>query len=172
MTAEIERKFLVLDDRWRKHASKGFEIRQAYIVGTKNRVVRVRIINATRATLAVKIRVGPLRREEFEYEIPYADAIELFDHALGIIEKTRYEVGYQGHCWEIDVYTGSHRGLVLAEVELRNGDEDPPHPIWLGPEITGNRSYSNRVLARNKRRLEGDTLQRYSQTREAKPVIT
>ncbi|WP_376741463.1 CYTH domain-containing protein [Sinorhizobium psoraleae] len=170
MRVEIERKFHVLDDRWRKHASRASEIRQAYIVSTRNRVVRVRTVNAVRATLALKIRIGPARREEYEYEIPYADAIGLFEHALGVVEKTRYEVDYQGHCWEIDVYTGLHRGLVIAEVELRNADEDPPRPIWLGPEITGNRSYSNRALAMNTRRIEGGSLNTHSQIREAKKV--
>lgn len=147
MTAEIERKFLVSDDCWRKHASAGCELRQAYIVATKNRVVRVRTIDARRAVLTVKIRSSRVRREEYEYEIPYADAMEMFEHALGIIEKTRYEVEYQGHVWEVDVYSGEHSGLVVAEVELDNCDDAPPPPNWLGPEITGNPLFSNRALA-------------------------
>jgi len=155
MATEIERKFHVVDDRWRKHASKISELRQAYVVSTKNRMVRVRIVNACRATLAVKIRTGRLRREEYEYEIPYADAVEMFEHALGIIEKTRYEVDHQGRRWEIDVYSGANDGLVVAEIELRKGDGDPPKPVWLGSEITGNRLYSNRVLAIGARRREG-----------------
>ncbi|MBP2237975.1 CYTH domain-containing protein [Sinorhizobium kostiense] len=154
MTAEIERKFHVLDDRWRKHASKVCELQQAYIVSTKNRVVRVRLINAAQATLTVKIRTSPAQREEYEYSIPYADAVDMFEHALGTIEKTRYEVDYKGHRWEIDVYAGAHNGLVVAEVELRRAGDDPPQPVWVGPEITGNRLCSNRVLAMGARRLE------------------
>ncbi|OMQ42922.1 hypothetical protein BKP54_20530 [Ensifer sp. 1H6] len=83
MTAEIERKFQVSNDRWRKHASAGSELRQAYIVATKNRIVRVRTIDAQRAVLTVKIRSGRMQREEYEYEIPYADAMEMFGRASG-----------------------------------------------------------------------------------------
>ncbi|ODR92016.1 CYTH domain-containing protein [Sinorhizobium alkalisoli] len=155
MTTEIERKFLVLGDRWRSHACKASELRQAYVVSTRNRMVRVKISNATQATLTVKIRTGRLRREEYEYEIPYSDAMEMFEHALGIVEKTRYEVVHQGHRWEIDVYSGANDGLVIAAIELKKGDGDPPKPVWLGSEITGNRSYSNRALAMGARRLEG-----------------
>ncbi|MCA1444857.1 CYTH domain-containing protein [Ensifer sp. IC4062] len=156
MTVEMERKFQVLDDQWRKHASAGSELRQAYIVSMKNRMVRVRTINAKRAVLTVKIRTSPVRREEFEYAIPYADAIEMFKRALGIIEKTRYEVDYRGHRWEIDVYSGAHRGLVVAEVELCDGDLELPRPPWVGPEITGNPLYSNRTLAMKSGRHDVD----------------
>ncbi|MBK5571355.1 CYTH domain-containing protein [Ensifer sp. 2YAB10] len=147
MAAEIERKFLVLDDRWRQQASEGFLLQQAYLVATKNRTVRVRIIDARCAKLTVKIRSGQARREEFEYDIPYADAKEMFQYAQGVIEKTRFEVEHQGHTWEVDVYSGQHRGLVIAEVELRDLADSPVLPDWLGPEVTGNSHFSNRVLA-------------------------
>ncbi|WP_104667016.1 CYTH domain-containing protein [Ensifer adhaerens] len=147
MTAEIERKFLVLDDRWREHASEGSVLRQAYLVATKNRTVRVRTIDAQTAKLTVKIRSGQGRREEFEYDIPYADAKEMFQYAPGAIEKARFEVEHQGHTWEVDVYSGRHRGLVIAEVELLDHADNPVLPDWLGPEVTGNSRFSNRVLA-------------------------
>ena len=165
MTAEIERKFQVSDDRWRKHASAGSELRQAYIVATKNRFVRVRTIDAQRAVLTVKIRSGRMQREEYEYEIPYADAMEMFGRALGIIEKTRYEVTYRGHLWEVDVYSGEHRGLVTAEIELASCDDAPPQPDWLGQEITGNPLYSNRALAMKRPAPSPDTGENTGQPR-------
>ncbi|WP_050578937.1 CYTH domain-containing protein [Sinorhizobium medicae] len=147
MALEIERKFKVLDDRWRKDASVGFELRQAYIMTTKNRTLRVRTIDTKHATLTAKFRKDRMRREEYEYEIPYRDAVEMFKFAVGMVEKTRYEVRYASHLWQIDVYSGPNCGLVVAEVELRNCNDYPRLPAWLGPEITGCPVYSNRVLA-------------------------
>ena len=151
MATEIERKFQVLDDRWRKSASAGSVLRQAYLVATKNRTLRVRIIDAERATLTAKFRRGRMTREEYEYAIPYSDALQMFEFALGIVEKMRYEVRYAEHLWHIDVYFGENVGLVVAEVELRNRWDDPLHPQWLGAEITGNPLYSNRALAMRSR---------------------
>ncbi|WEX91025.1 CYTH domain-containing protein [Sinorhizobium garamanticum] len=151
MAIEIERKFQVLDDRWRKSASAGSALRQAYLIATKNRTLRVRTIDAERATLTAKFRRDRMRREEYEYAIPYSDALQMFEFALGIVEKTRYQVRYADHLWHIDVYSGANSGLVVAEIELRNCWDDPPHPKWLGPEITENPLYSNRALAMRSR---------------------
>ncbi|NVD39910.1 CYTH domain-containing protein [Ensifer sp. HO-A22] len=147
MSAEIERKFLVFDDRWRQRACEGSVLRQAYLVATKDRIVRVRTIDSRSAKLTVKIRSSRARREEFEYDIPYADAKEMFQYAQGAIEKTRFKVEHQGHIWEVDVYAGQHRGLVIAEVELKDQADNPVLPDWLGPEVTGNSHFSNRLLA-------------------------
>ncbi|WP_455274186.1 CYTH domain-containing protein [Rhizobium herbae] len=152
MAAEIERKYLVLDDSWRDHASKGAAFCQGYLLARKNRFMRVRIIDTARAVVTVKFRTGRLRREEFEYEIPYADALEMIDYATGVLNKTRYEVVHCGHIWEVDVYGGVNDGLVLAEIELADESDRPPLPPWLGPEVTGNAAYSNRTLATLARR--------------------
>ena len=71
----------------------------------------------------------------------------MFKFALGMVEKTRCEVCYANHLWQIDVYSGPNCGLVVAEVELRNCNDHPRLPEWVGPEITGSPVYSNRVLA-------------------------
>lgn len=152
MAAEIERKYLVLNDGWRDQASKGAAFCQGYLLANKNRFMRVRIIDTARAVVTVKFRTGRLRREEFEYEIPYADALEMISYATGVVAKTRYEVAHCGHVWEVDVYSGVNDGLVLAEIELTDESDQPPCPPWLGPEVTGNTTYSNRTLAMSARR--------------------
>lgn len=90
---------------------------------------------------------GKVTREEFEYPIAYGEAEEMLAHALGVIEKTRYEIEFQGAYWEIDVFAGAHRGLATAEIELADPDDEPSMPPWLGPEIVGKPPYSNRGLA-------------------------
>ena len=148
MKVEIERKYLVANDHWRKHATAASVFRQAYMTAASDRTVRIRTIDATRATLTVKICTGQFRRDEFEYDLPYCEALELIRHRIGVVvEKTRYDVAYGGHVWEIDVYDGAHRGLVVAEIELQDASDDFPLPVWVGREITGEQSYSNRILA-------------------------
>lgn len=147
MVAEIERKYLVKNDSWRKGASTGHLMSQTYLLSKKNCILRIRLVDQCRAFLGVKFRTSPLRREEFEYEIPYSDALEMRAHARATLEKTRYIVEHCGYRWEIDVYHGRFDGLVVAEVELRHEGDQPPPPSWLGTEITGNPTYSNRSIA-------------------------
>jgi adenylate cyclase len=148
MVAEIERKYLVLNDDWRMSASEGSTFFQTYLMARKDRFTRIRIVDSERAFLAVKFRTSPLRREEFEYEIPYPDAVEMIGHVTDVLEKTRHEVMFRGYRWEIDVYGGARKGLVIAEVELKSETDAAPRPPWLGIEITGVDAYSNRAMAR------------------------
>ena len=147
MAKEIERKFLVRDDGWRDHVSETVKLRQAYIASMEDRSVRVRLANETVATLTVKIG-RKMSRDEFEYAIPVADAELLMAKALGVeIIKTRHNVPYRGFVWEIDVFEGLYEGLTIAEVEMRNEDDNPALPDWLGEEVTGQNRYSNQSLA-------------------------
>jgi CYTH domain-containing protein len=148
MAKEIERKFLVRSDGWRAGAETKSVLRQGYIASMDDRSVRVRIIDRTTARLTTKIGRSKMTRDEFEYEIPIADAEELLDAAIGVvIEKTRYRVPHEGYTWEVDVFSGQHRGLVIAEVEMSAESDRPALPAWLGREVTGDFKYSNQALA-------------------------
>lgn len=80
------------NDRWRQHASQGSVLQQAYLVATKGETVRIRTIDGRRAKLTVKIRSSRNRHEEYEYDIPYTDAKEMFEHVPGVLQKTHFEV--------------------------------------------------------------------------------
>ncbi len=143
---EIERKFLVASDAWRKGA-KGELLCQGYLSRDPERTVRVRLAGK-RAWLTIK-GAGKLSRAEYEYAIPVADARQLLllcEPAL--IEKQRYRVRYQGYLFEVDEFLGDNAGLVIAEVELRREDEEPPRPPWLGAEVTQEARYTNASLSR------------------------
>ncbi|WP_075291218.1 CYTH domain-containing protein [Pararhizobium arenae] len=148
MAKEIERKFLVSNDRWRRQADGGTSMKQAYIVAMDDRSVRVRISGGKRAQLTTKISKTKLIREEFEYDIPLDDAEDMMRQAIGIvIEKTRYRIPTAGFIWEIDVYHGDLSGLIVAEVEMNSENDRPLIPDWIGREVTGNYRYSNHYLA-------------------------
>ncbi len=145
---EIERKFLVTSDAYKKEAYASSRIKQGYICSERGRTVRVRIRDG-RGYLTIK---GPsfdggLSRYEFEKEIDLLDAEDLF--ALcepGIIDKTRYLVRSGNHIFEVDEFYGDNDGLVVAEVELNTPDESVQNPGFIGREVTGDRRYYNSQL--------------------------
>lgn len=148
MAKEIERKFLVTGDAWREKAA-GTRYRQGYLSSHPERTVRVRIAGR-KGFLTIK---GPSRgatRDEFEYPIPLADAEALLTQLCErpLIEKTRFQVRYKGLTWEIDVFEGENRGLVVAEVELKSEDQAVPVPPWIGREVTDDARYFNSNLAK------------------------
>jgi CYTH domain-containing protein len=148
MAKEIERKFLVKDDGWRAEVTSSSDFIQAYIVTMDDRSLRVRLMDDERASMTLKIGRRLISRDEFEYTIPVADAKELISNALGLVlQKTRYEVEHEGFVWEIDVYAGVYVGLVVAEVEMDDEEQDPALPSWIGKEVTGDPRYSNQMMA-------------------------
>ncbi len=155
MAKEIERKFLVINDSWRDQATSATAMRQAYLSVNHDRSIRVRTSNDETAKLTVKFGKTALVRDEFEYDIPLEDAVEMISFAVGsVIEKVRYTVEIAGFTWEIDVFEGAFQGLVIAEVEMRSEDDRPKLPTWLGREVTGDRRYSNQALATERLRPE------------------
>ena len=146
MTVEIERKFLVKGEGWRKLARK-VSCRQGYLNSVRERTVRVRTI-ADKAYLTVKGLTTGATRAEYEYEIPVADADAMLTDLCEkpLIEKNRYKLRMGNHAWEIDEFLGENRGLVVAEVELTSEDQTFRKPEWLGEEVTGDPRYFNSNL--------------------------
>ena len=62
------------------------------------------------------------------------------------------------HTYEVDEFYGDNEGLVLAEVELDNEDEQFEKPVFLGSEVTGDRRFYNSHMRRNPFFLWRDTL--------------
>jgi adenylate cyclase len=142
MPVEIERKFLVKSDAWRKTAGIGRRFCQGHISKGSLSSVRVRRA-ADKAYLTVKgARIG-IARAEFEYEIPVEHAEEMLQSlcAKPLLEKTRYCVIYDDVTWEIDVFAGPAEGLVIAEVELSSVDQEVSMPEWIGVEVTNDPRY-------------------------------
>lgn len=148
MPKETERKFLVSGTSWRKRANRGTAIRQAYLALTAKISLRVRTVGNTKAFLTIKSGRSKLSRAEFEYSIPLKDAQILMKMRSGIlIKKRRHGVRSGKSRFEVDVFQGAHRGLVIAEIELSTRNERFHRPKWLGKEVTGDERYYNANLA-------------------------
>jgi CYTH domain-containing protein len=142
MPLEIERKFLLANDDWKSHVARRIHIRDGLIGNTNGNKARVRIADAT-ATITLKSRRrGPIRTE-FEYAIPYSDALEILQTMCDgrVLEKIRHVISYAGLSWHVDVYEGMLKGVVLAEVELQHADQELDLPSWIGKEVTNDPSY-------------------------------
>lgn len=146
MGVEIERKFLLSGDGWKGQA-KGDTIRQGYLSTDQERVVRIRIMNEE-AFMTVKSSTDGLFRNEWEYPIPFDDAVEMLEKLCfrPLIEKTRYRVPYAGMVWEVDVFFGENAGLAVAEIELESVDQAFARPDWVGKEVTADPRYYNTNL--------------------------
>lgn len=145
MGIEIERKFLVRGQAWRAEAKQRLRIAQAYLGGDLASV-RVRIQDDA-ANLNIKSKTLGIRRQEFEYPIPLADAEAMFAQlASRRIEKFRHLVEINGQCFEIDEFLGDNSGLCVAEIELSDECSDYPKPPWLGREVSSDPRYFNIAL--------------------------
>jgi adenylate cyclase len=147
---ELERKFVVDATPLDFASWPAQDITQGYLaLGADGSEVRVRR-RAGRATLSVKRGRG-LVRDEVEITIEAEDFARLWPLTEGArVEKVRSEYELEpGVVAEVDVYSGTLAGLVVAEVEF--SDEAAARrfgpPAWFGREVTDDDAYKNRRLA-------------------------
>ena len=93
-----------------------------------------------------------MSRNEFEYEIPVAEACQMLDTMCDKpqIEKYRYIIpaAEQGLKWEVDEFLGDNAGLVVAEIEVPTEDTKFSLPEWVDKEVTGDKRYNNSQLCK------------------------
>ena len=151
MSVEIERKFLVKNEKFKEESFQKKYIKQGFLNSDKNRVVRIRISD-DKAFITVKGKSNKegTTRFEWEKEILKEEAEELLLLCEpSLIEKTRYLVKKGKHIFEIDEFYGDNNGLIVAEIELNSENEKFDKPSWLDKEVTGELEYYNSILSKN-----------------------
>jgi len=148
MGNEIERKFLVDHEKWRRvKKGKGTHYRQGYLINDEKRTFRVRVTDK-HGYITLKGSTSGISRKEYEYKIPVEDGIELLDaFAESEVRKTRYKVKFAGNLWEVDEFSGDNEGLIMAEIELEHEDEEFEKPDWLVREVSDDDRYYNSNLS-------------------------
>ena len=155
---EIERKFLInqsaeLDSR----CTARIEIVQTYLVkpdpDIQRRVRSMTRDGVCRYNYTEKKFVSPIERQENEREISAEEYNELLcqaDGSLVPIIKTRRILPYEGQNFEIDSYPFSDE-LATMELELESAEQQISFPPFVSiiKEVTGDKRYSNAVLAAN-----------------------
>ena len=145
MAKEIERKFIVEPAKLPGNLS-GIDYQQGYLSINDSGVTRIRIIN-DKAVLTIKSKTVEISRDEFEYDIPYEDALRLINLSQGeVIHKTRSVIEYENKTWEVDEFHDKNKGLWLAEIELTDEKEDFIKPNWLMEEVSKDKKYYNSYL--------------------------
>jgi adenylate cyclase len=145
---EIERKFLVVGD-FKHFAVSSHKILQGYLNSDPARSVRIRI-KGEKGFITIKGTSNQkgTTRFEWEKEIKVDEAEKLLQLCLpGTIEKTRYIIPFNEVIFEVDVFEGQNKGLVLAEVELESENQVFELPAWIGQEVTGDKRYYNSYLS-------------------------
>ena len=150
MPLEIERKYLVKDASFLSTLKESCPIIQGYISLDKDRVVRVRT-KGEKAFITVKSKLTGIKRLEYEYEIPHKEALEILDNIClkPLIHKTRYKVLDNGLTWEIDIFEGVFKGIIIAEVELEHEDSPVTLPFWVGKDVTDDKQYYNAEMVKS-----------------------
>lgn len=147
---EIERKFLVNSDAYRDQAHKKVNLIQGFLSSVPERTVRVRKVDDMGWITVKGIgNASGTTRFEWEKEISGIEAKDLLDLCEpGRIEKTRHYIRRGSHTIEVDEFKGSNKGLVIAEIELKEENESFERPLWLGEEVTGQTKYYNASLSK------------------------
>lgn len=149
MAIEIERKYLVKENSF-KSLAEPILYKQGYLSKISGETtIRIRLISK-RAFITIKGSRNGISRKEFEYEIPFGDGEELFelcgDH---VVEKLRYKIEIKDNIWEVDEYLGLNQGLIVAEIELKDENQEFIKPDWVGEEVSEDARYTNAYLASN-----------------------
>lgn len=150
MALEVEHKFLIKNDSWKSNISKSTQYKQGYLISDGSKSVRVRV-SGDQAWLNIKSATIGSSRQEYEYEIPLTEGLEILNTLCQkpLIEKTRHLVPHKQHTWEVDVFFGDNEGLIVAEVELSEVGEHFEHPDWVDLEVTEDIRYYNNSLCKN-----------------------
>ncbi len=145
MAKEIERKYLVKGDRW-KALTEGVLYCQGYISTLGKQTVRIRIIGE-QGYLTLKGENIGQTRSEFEYPIPIADAREILETLCDrpLIEKIRYKIPQGDLIWEVDEFLGENAGLIIAEVELADENQEIELPEWIDRQVTDPKYYNSNL---------------------------
>jgi adenylate cyclase len=146
---EIERKFLVHSLDFIMEASQAQKIAQGYLNSAPERTVRIRIKDKKGfITIKGKGDATGTTRFEWEKEIDLQEAEALLNLCeTGVIDKTRYLIKKGSHTFEVDIFEGENKGLIVAEIELSDANETFEKPTWLAEEVTGDEKYYNAYLS-------------------------
>jgi CYTH domain-containing protein len=149
MALEIERRFLIKNDNWKKFIIKKIYIEQGYLSKSLDGwIIRIRITGKN-SKIALKKHIKGFTNFEFEYSIPRNDAETIMSNLSSTIKKERFFLEVEKKCWIIDCFKENNYPLEIAEIELCNEDEDLFLPSFISKEITGLTHYSNFNLADN-----------------------
>ena len=147
MALEIERRFLIKNDDWKKFITNKTLIEQGYLSKTTDDwIIRIRFTGKD-FKITLKKHIKNFTNFEFEYSIPQKDGETIMSNLSNTIKKERFFLKIEKKSWIIDCFKDSNYPLEIAEIELSSEEEDLSLPSFISKEITGMKHYSNFSLA-------------------------
>ena len=147
MAIEIERRFLIKNDNWKKFITKKIYIEQGYLSKSLDDwIIRIRFTGKD-FKIALKKHIESFTNLEFEYSIPQKDGETIMSNLSNTIKKERFFVEVEKKSWIIDCFKENNYPLEIAEIELSSEEENLSIPSFISKEITGLKHYSNFSLA-------------------------
>ena len=147
MALEIERRFLIKNDNWRKFIINKIIIEQGYLSKTiDDWIIRIRFTGKD-FKITLKKHIESFTNFEFEYSIPQKDGEKIMSNLSNTIKKERFFLEIEKKSWIIDCFKENNYPLEIAEIELSSEEEDLSLPSFISKEITGMKHYSNFSLA-------------------------
>jgi len=147
MAVEIERKFLIDKQKFKKIRKTGEKITQGYLSSDPS--VRIRV-KGELGFITIKGKRNGISRLEFEYKIPSKDAVEILNKLCNkTISKIRYIIKYKNQDFEVDEFLDENEGLFLAELELVNKNQHIDLPDWITTDVSDDNRYYNSNLLKN-----------------------
>ena len=147
MCFEIERRFLIKNNDWKKLINRKSNIIQGYLSSCSDGwIVRIRSEDNL-FKLTLKKHIKKSKFFEFEYEIPQTQGEMIISEIKNPIIKERFYLLFKKKEWIIDRFKGKNFPLEIAEVELKTIGEQINLPSFLSKEITGVKKFSNFELS-------------------------
>ena len=143
MALEIERRFLIKNDQWKKFVTHKTLIEQGYLsYNLEDWIIRIRS-NDNNFKFSLKKHIKNFTNYEFEYSIPTNDGEIIMSTLTNTIKKERFFLEINQKNWVIDCFKEKNYPLEIAEIELRQEKEEVILPNFLSREITGLNIFSN-----------------------------
>jgi len=149
MNLEIERRFLIKNNKWRKYIINQVLIVQGYLSSNNNGwIVRLRSENK-KFKLTLKKHIIQSTSLEFDYEINSNEGNQILSNIKNKIEKERFYLKINEKNWIVDIFQDRNEPLEIAEIELESEQETIIIPDFISEEITGIKMFSNYQLSIN-----------------------
>ena len=149
MAFEIERRFLIKNNQWKKFITHKTFIEQGYLThNLEDWIIRIRF-NGKNFKLALKKHIKNFTNYEYEYSIPKNEGEKIMETLTNTIKKERFFLEVDQRNWIIDCFKDKNFPLQIAEIELTEEKEEVILPTFLSREITGLQFFTNLSLTKH-----------------------
>tara|TARA_Y100000589_G_C27138289_1_gene623514 strand:- start:247 stop:738 length:492 start_codon:yes stop_codon:yes gene_type:complete len=148
MNLEIERRFLIKNNKWRKYIINKVAITQGYLSSNDDGwIVRLRSENK-QFKLTLKKHIVNSTSLEYEYKIDSNEGIQILSNIKYKIQKYRFFLKVNNQDWLVDIFQDRNAPLEIAEIELDSEKKKIFIPDFISKEITGIKNFSNFQLSK------------------------